>query len=148
MTTFVGTQNDFSKALQELLELEYEALEIYEAAINRIEDVNYKQGLVNAKNDHNRHITDLIKILEDKKIDVPKGPGGTQWITIGKLAIANLIGDKTILNTMIQAEEDTNIAYKRMNERLDKFKESEEFLNLGLKDEIRHMTWLKQEAKS
>lgn len=148
MTTFVGTQNDFSKALQELLELEYEAVEIYETAINHIEDINYKQGLVDAKNDHDKHITELSKILSDKEIEVPKGPGGTQWITIGKLAIANLIGDKTILKTMVQAEEDTNTAYKRMNERLDKFKEAEKFLSLGLKDEIKHITWLKQQVEN
>ena len=86
MTTFVGTQNNFSKALEKLLELEYEALEIYETAINHIEDINYKQELVNAKNDHDKHITELSKILSDKEIEVPKGLGGTQWITIKKIS--------------------------------------------------------------
>lgn len=148
MTTLVGTKSHFSKALQELLELEYEALEIYEAAISRITNVNYKQGLVNAKNEHDRHVRELIKILEVKNINIPKGSGGTQWLTIGKIALAELIGDESILKVMVLAEEDTNKAYERMVERSDKFKESIEFLNLGLDDEKRHITWLKQELEN
>lgn len=143
MTTFVGQQTDFAKALKELVELEYEALEAYEAAINRIESANYKQGLVNAKAEHKSQVSDLTQLLTSKGIEAPRGPSGTQLISIGKVAIANLFGDNAILKAIIQLEEDINTAYKRMTEHDQKFIEAEKMLTTGLANENRHITWLK-----
>ena len=36
MTTLVGTQTKFVKAVRELVELDFDALEAYNAAINRL----------------------------------------------------------------------------------------------------------------
>ena len=48
MTTMVGTQKSFIEAVKELIELNYDALEAYEVAIDNIEDSEYKKnfGLV------------------------------------------------------------------------------------------------------
>ncbi len=37
----------------------------------------------------------------------------------GKVVLANLMGDEAILSAMLSNEEDTNTAYKKMNERTD-----------------------------
>jgi len=38
MATFVGTQTSYVDAIKELVRIEYDALEGYEAAINRLEN--------------------------------------------------------------------------------------------------------------
>ena len=42
MATLVGTQTKFVDALKELAELDHDAIEAYEAAINRLENEFYK----------------------------------------------------------------------------------------------------------
>lgn len=45
MSTAVGKQEDFSSALIELVELDYDAVEAYEAALKRLEDEKYRNML-------------------------------------------------------------------------------------------------------
>jgi rubrerythrin len=71
MVTFVGTQSDFGKAVQELVELEYDVIEAYDAAINRVENSQYKSQLEKFRNDLRRHIDDFSKLLTKYKMDVP-----------------------------------------------------------------------------
>lgn len=42
MATLVGTQKNFADALKALIELDYDAIEAYKAAIDRLENENYK----------------------------------------------------------------------------------------------------------
>ena len=42
MATMVGTQKSFTEAIKELVELDYDALGAYEAAINNLENPEYK----------------------------------------------------------------------------------------------------------
>lgn len=71
MVTMVGNQTDFIDAVKKLLELEYDAVEAYESAINRIESENYKAMLINFKKDHdlpNEKYMDKDEII--KMIDI------------------------------------------------------------------------------
>lgn len=43
MVTLVGMQDDFGTTLKDLVELEYDAVEAYEAAINRLDNKEYKK---------------------------------------------------------------------------------------------------------
>jgi rubrerythrin len=144
MTTLVGTQSDFIKALQELVELEYIASETYEAAINRLESKAYRDKLTDFKTEHQRHIDELSDFLRDRKEDVPNGPTGKQIMTIGKVAIANLFGDKAILDAMKDAEDDTNTAYERLNKHKEKIKECDKILKNAWEDERRHREWIQE----
>ncbi|MBL0942527.1 MAG: DUF2383 domain-containing protein, partial [Alphaproteobacteria bacterium] len=74
MVTLVGTQEDFEVALKELLELDYDAVEAYEAAINRLENQEYKTQLNTFKNDHERHIKEISALLKKHNIAPTKGP--------------------------------------------------------------------------
>jgi len=142
MTTFVGTQTNFSDAVKELLELEYDAKEAYEAAINRVESLDYKQKLEEFKADHEQHIRNLTELLRNHNEEAPTGPSGKQWLAKGKVVLANLIGDDTILAAMVSNESDTNTAYERMNDRTDKWADAIEIIQRGLADEKRHKAWL------
>jgi rubrerythrin len=142
MTTAVGKQEEFCDALVELVELDYDAVEAYEAAINRLGNEGYKNMLEKFKQDHQRHITELSGVLKSHGEDVPQGPSAKQWLTKGKVVMANLVGDKAILSAMQTNEVDTNTAYERMNDRQDKWEDTVLFLKRGLEDEKRHKLWI------
>jgi rubrerythrin len=144
MATLVGTQTNFADALRALIELDYDAIEAYKAAIDRIESESHKNELKKFEADHQRHVQELNAILRthgEKEVD---GPSGKQWLTKGKVVIADIFGDNSILQAMHSNEEDTNSAYERMNAHKDKWPDSLEVLRRGLLDEKHHKKWLEE----
>lgn len=144
MVTLVGTQTDFAEAIKELIELDFDAVEAYEAAIHRLDNQDYKDKLADFKKDHQRHTQELTQLLEKRNIsDIPTGPSAVkQWLTKGKVVLANIVGDAAVLAAMSSNEVDTNTAYERMNTREDVWEEAKSTLKRGLEDEKRHKTWL------
>lgn len=143
MVTLVGIQTSFEDALKDLIELDYDAVEAYEAAINRLDSQEFKEKLNIFKADHEWHIQELTSVLKKRNISAPFGPSiGKQWLTKGKVVLANLIGDKTILRAMISNEIDTNTAYERISLREDVWQEAKDIIRKGLEDEKRHKKWL------
>jgi rubrerythrin len=149
MVTRVGKQTNFNDAVSELIELEYDAVDAYEAAISRLENAAYKKQLTNFKDDHQRHIRALTDVMNNHGEKAPTGPGiGKQLIAKGKVIIANLMGDKAILMAMQSNEEDTNTAYERMSERRDQWDDIKLIINKGREDEGRHKDWLDKTLES
>lgn len=145
MATMVGTQESFMKAIQELVELDYDAVGAYESAIKNLDTQEYKIKLEEFKQDHKRHITELSAFLERHKEKVPSGPDNTKKLLAkGKVEIASLLGDQTILSAMLSNEEDTNTAYSRMNSRVGESNDAEiaRIISNGLADEKKHKHWL------
>ncbi len=144
MATLVGTQASFADALKELIELDYDAKEAYDAAIERITNPDYKSQLQKFKTDHERHIQELNAILRAHGEESVDGPSAKQWLTKGKVVLANLIGDETIMQAMRTNEEDTNTAYERVNNHKDKWSDAVEALKQGLLDERHHKKWIEE----
>lgn len=142
MTTLVGTQKTFSDALQSLLELDYDAIEAYKVAIERLEDKDFKAKLTEFKGDHERHVREISDLLRKHGSDVPDGPSLKQWLTKGKVVLADLMGDRAILSAMEGNEEDTNTAYDRMHKHPEKWPDATDILDRGFRDEKRHIEWL------
>jgi len=101
MTTFIGEQKDFSDALYALCELDYDAVEAYKAAINRLESEGYKARLYEFMLDHERHIKDISEALTKHQKLAPQKPDVKQYLTQGKVVLASLFGDKAILKAML-----------------------------------------------
>lgn len=145
MVTFVGTQDNFLEALKDLLELDYAALEAYEAAIERLETPAYREKLVEFRDDHEQHIEQLSTLLKKNNWEAPKnGSVGKQIVTTGKVILANIMGDNAMLKAIKSNEIDTNKAYERMIVHPGKWPDAEDILKKGLGDEKRHMLWLKR----
>ena len=138
MTTLVGTQTEFHEALYALCELDYDAMEAYQAAINRLEDQHFKEALAAYKADHQRHIDEVTELLKKHQKDYPDGPSAKQVLTQGKVVLAEMMGDKAILKAMLSNEEDTNSAYAKINSHENIWPEAKEILARGLADEKRH----------
>lgn len=142
MVTLVGTHGSFPEILQDLIELEYDALEAYNTAIDRISEKAYKDKLEEFREDHKNHIKELTDIIGQYGVDVPEGPSMKQWLTSGKVILANLVGDLAILRAMNSNEKDTNTAYERVNGLKDKAAGAVDFLKRAYNDEKRHKAWL------
>lgn len=142
MSTSVGTQDKFVDALYQLCELDYDAVEAYQAAINRLDNEEYKNKLSEFKADHQRHIREIQAILAKHNADAPDSPSAKQLLTQGKVVLANLFGDNAILKAMLSNEVDTNTAYERLNSRADEWDDAKDVLKRGLEDERRHKSWI------
>ncbi|MBN9230017.1 MAG: rubrerythrin family protein [Legionella sp. 40-6] len=142
MVTLVGTQSNFASALYQLCELDYDAVEAYEAAINRLDNPVYKEKLEEFKEDHQRHIQQITQLLKKHQLEPPSGPGVKQLLTQGKVVFAELLGDKAILHAMLSNEIDTNTAYERLTNYADEWIDALDVLNQGYEDEKKHKKWL------
>lgn len=147
MVTFTGTQTKLTDAIIDLVELEYDAVEAYEAAIERIENIVYKTQLRSFRDDHNRHLGELRNFLENLGLKTPKGPDAKKWLTKGKTILAGLVGDKAILHAMDSNEIDTNIAYHRMIKRKDLDDEIKLIIDRAYEDEKKHKQWIENTLK-
>lgn len=144
--TYAGKQDDFASALRSLLELEYETIEAYKAAINRLQKVEYKNKLGEFQNDHERHVREISNLFLKRMEKFPQSGSTTKsWITQGKVVLAKLLGDENILKAMRDNEIDSNSAYQRMNSRTDKWNDSSDIIYKALEDERRHKQWFESE---
>jgi bacterioferritin (cytochrome b1) len=143
MATLVGTQREFIDAIKKLIELDYDAAEAYQAAYDKLENVDYKIQIKIFKEDHETHIELLNKVLVNHNEDIIKRSDAKKWLTRGKVFLSNIMGDDiTILKAMHSNEIDTNLAYERINSYEEKFPDAVKILADGLADEKRHKQWL------
>lgn len=144
MVTMVGTQTNFIDAVYALIELDYDAAEAYQAAIDRLDNQDYKLALAKFKADHERHIAELSALLRKHNEKVPDGPDAKRFLAQGKVFLANLAGDKAILMAMHSNEVDTNTAYERVCKHESITPEFEAVVQKGWEDEKRHKAWIEQ----
>lgn len=147
MVTYIGKEINFLQALNHLVQLDYDAVEAYDAAIERLKNSHWREVLKSFREDHKRHITIFTEYLRDLECAYPQGPSLKSILTQGKVMIANLSGDKAILLAMRSNELDTNTAYKRMLEHPGLTDDLFKKVNDAYDDEKRHLSWLEKTIK-
>jgi rubrerythrin len=141
MATKVGTEIDTADLLKDLLQLEFDAADAYDAAIKRLQNPEDKSAMQSFMQDHLRHITDLnVARATIGAGAVTKGDFKT-ILTQGKVILGSLLGDRAILAAMKTNEEDTNTAYERAAAR-DLSPQIKELMEINLRDERRHRAWI------
>ena len=148
MVTTVGTESTLEDLLEDLIALDYDAADAYQAAIDRLESASFKQRLAEFKRDHLRHVTELSEILSRMGRTPPKEGDMKSLLTKGKVVMAGLIGDKAILEAMRTNEADTNTAYERAVNFQGLPSNTREVLQHGLEDERRHCEWILEQQKT
>jgi len=144
MATMVGTQKDLLSLLAQLLELDYDAIEAYKAAIQRLKDPSDKAQLGSFMRDHEQHVRELGDAIVQMGMRPPSGPDLKQVLTKGKVVLGSLMGDRTILLAMKTNEDDTNTAYERASKRDDLPQDLRAVVERCLQDERRHRAWMQQ----
>lgn len=144
MVTTVGLETDFVEMISDLIELDFDAAEAYEEAIDRLDNDAYKNAFRQFTSDHYRHTEELSRYLQSMGETAPTGPSAKRLLTKGKVILADMFGDDAILRAMKTNEDDTNTAYERAVNFQDKPTNATEILERGLADERRHRQWIVQ----
>ena len=148
MVTMIGKEDTLEGLLFSLIELDYDAAEAYEAAVNRLENNQYKQKLSAFREDHMRHTQELSQVLKKMGKNIPEGPDMKKILTQGKVVVADLFGDNAILKAMKTNEDDTNTAYERAVKHEKVTEDVRKILEKNLEDERRHRAWILEEIKN
>jgi uncharacterized protein (TIGR02284 family) len=142
MATLIGNEAAFIDTLKDLIELDYDAVAAYQAAVDRLHDLAIRDQLGEFMSDHQRHIQQLSGIVRELGDMPPTDKDLKAVLTQGKVVIGQLAGDKGILMAMKSNEDDTNEAYERALRRNDILPRAEGLLKQNLADERRHRSWI------
>ncbi|EAQ01202.1 hypothetical protein OB2597_04340 [Pseudooceanicola batsensis HTCC2597] len=148
MPTTVGTENDATQLIQNLLHLEHDAIAAYDATISRLDDSSKRQQVEAFRQDHLNHVARLEEIAARLKIEAPSEGDMKQMLTTGKVAIAGLGGDDTVLKAMKTNEDDTVQAYEQASENTVAGTDMRPVFAKALEDERRHRAWMDSTASS
>lgn len=142
MATTVGIERDVVNFLRSLVELEYDAIEAYEAAVARLKDDGDRAAIEVFLSDHHRHVRELSELLSQAGYQAPSGPDLKRVLTTGKVMLGGLVGDRAVLMAMKTNEDDTNTAYERAAGRPDMWPQARPLMERHLADERRHRDWI------
>ncbi|MGF9566746.1 ferritin-like domain-containing protein [Neorhizobium sp. BT27B] len=146
MVTMVGNESTFDKLIKDLIYLEYDAIAAYESTIERLDDKTLSAQVASFRDDHLHHLSTLNEIATKAGIEAPTKGDMKQMLTTGKIALADLMGDATILKAMKTNEDDTVTAYERASQHEDARPETKAFFMKAHQDEVRHRTWFETTA--
>lgn len=141
MVTMVGNESDFAKLIKELIYLEHDAIAAYESTIERLDDKALSAKVAEFHQEHLQHLSTLNKIAAEAGADAPTKGDMKQMVTKGKIALADIFGDKSILKAMNSNEEDTVKAYERASRHTEARPETKAFFIKAHQDEVRHRAW-------
>ncbi len=141
MVTTVGTESSLKELVYDLVKLDNAAIEAYDSAIERLSNASFKEQLTRFRDDHVEHTRVLGAYAQQQGWDQPDGGGAKQMLTKGKVVLAGLMGDKSILTAMKTNEDDTNTAYERAVNHRDADGVRDVFAR-HLGDEQRHRAWI------
>ena len=142
MVTTVGTESDLVTLLTDLVQLDFDAVDAYQAAIDRLDNPEWRATLASFRDDHLRHTAELGEALRGMGFVPPSGGDIKSMLTQGKVVMAGLVGDEAVLRAMRTNEADTNTAYERAVQFPDLHSGIRDMLEAGLADERRHCAWI------
>ena len=146
MVTTVGTESTFEKLVQNLLILEHDAIAAYESTIAKLDSENFKMKIAEFKADHDGHVAELTKIAKHLGVEAPTEGDMKEYLTTGKVALASIIGDGTILKAMSTNEIETKLAYDQASKNTEAPAEAQAYFRKAFEDESRHKAWMDANA--
>jgi uncharacterized protein (TIGR02284 family) len=128
--------------MNSLIELDFDTIEAYAAAIERLKDAGDKAVLERFMEDHRRHVSDLSPLVRSLGGTPAAAPDLKQILTKGKVVIAGLVGDNGVLEAMKSNAETTSRVYERATREPQIPARVLSVLDRNLADERRHRAWL------
>ena len=142
MTALSSTDSQLIAQLNDLLQLDHDAVGAYEVAIEALTNPRYKQALQRFKADHERHIAELTQLITERggtPIQMPHVPTGVFKLAMqqaGTLAG----GDKSVLLAFKANERQVRDKYLRTAESAEDLVVAD-VLGRGADDEAKHYGW-------
>ena len=142
MVTTVGTESTFEKLVQNLLILEHDAIAAYQSTIDKLDDPTSKAKISEFKADHEGHVAELTRMAGTLGVSAPQEGDLKEYLTTGKVALAAIVGDRTILKAMSTNEIETKMAYDHAAKNEVATPEARAFFQKAYADESRHKDWM------
>src|SRR3954469_11195042 len=127
--------------LNDLIQLDHDAVEAYTIAIDRIRDATRRQSLVEFRADHKRHIEQLAALVRARgglPIELPH-PTGT--IKLAVQALGALGDDVSLLLAFKAVEGQVRDKYQRASRRTSPT-EVADAIRAAAEDERKHYAWV------
>ncbi len=147
MVTMVGNESTMSDLVTNLIYLEHDAIAAYESCIERLSDKQLSSQIAAFRQDHLQHLDTLNEMAREIGAEAPREGDMKQYLTTGKIALADMMGDAAILKAMKTNEDDTVTAYERASRHQDAIPKSRAFFEKALHDEERHRAWMDNTAR-
>ena len=140
-TNEVMTQAKIIEELNEVLQIDIDAVGAYESALDGIHENEIKQQILAFKGDHERHIVDLRSIVQRLGGKPESTPDLKGALRKGFTKVAGLMGTEIVLRAMLSNEKLTNDVYsKHVQKNFPPDILAVIRRNLG--DEQRHYSWI------
>lgn len=135
--------------LADLIQLDRDAVEAYEAAINRLDRAEFRARLADFKQDHERHIQELSTLVRASGEKPPTEGDFKRFLTQGKVVLGEIAGDTGILRAMLSNEKETNQKYEAAlkDATLSANADLHQILSRNLGDERRHKAWIETQLE-
>ncbi|HYD54443.1 MAG TPA: ferritin-like domain-containing protein [Gemmatimonadaceae bacterium] len=143
MTTPTSTDPQLLAQLNDLLQLDHDAVGAYTVAIDALENPRYRVALERFRGDHERHIVELTQLILERggtPIEMPHVPTGVFKLAMqqaGTLAG----GDKGVLLAFKANERQVRDKYRRLAEASEDLVVAD-VLSRGADDESKHYGWV------
>lgn len=135
-----------SDELNDLARLDYDAIEAYRAAIERLESGEYRRQLGEFMKDHERHTTVLAEEVRALGGVPDEGAGGLRMLSEGAVRLGALADDKGILHAMNTNEAVINRSYVEALEKLEGHA-VQQVVARNREDARRHKAWIEAELR-
>ena len=136
--------NDESRliaTLNDLLQLDHDAVEAYTLAIGLVRSTSYRDSLVEHRADHKRHIEELGAIVRGRGGLPTELPHATAPLTLAVQALGAAPGDVTLLLAFKAVEGQARDKYRRFA-AMQWPDDVREVVRLAAADEERHYAWV------
>ena len=132
--------------LNDLIRLDYDAIEAYEAAIPRIDDVQDRATLTHFCDDHRRHVSELGAAVRELGAAPVSHTDLRHFVRTGRVVVsgvvAGVVGDEAVLRAMYRNETGVEPLYQAVLDRDDLPRGSRAAVERALDDERHHHDWL------
>jgi uncharacterized protein (TIGR02284 family) len=146
MAKMITNAAQLIKQLNSLIALDYDAIEAYEAAIARMNELNDKAQLTRFLGDHQRHVVDLVPLVRELGGEPTTKADFKKILTKGKVLLGGLVGDRAVLEAMKSNEETSTKTYRSAIEDHAFPDHMRTVLERNFADEQRHLSWLEQRS--
>lgn len=126
--------------LNDLLQLDYDAVAAYALALNALEDEGYQAAVRRFKLDHERHIDELTELIQEYDGTPIPAPHLSGAFKLAVQTAGALGGDKSVIRAFIANETQSRDNYRRAISRQHPI-EVQGVLIRAARDEQRHFDW-------
>ena len=133
--------------LNELIAVDFDAVEAYEAAAYRVENEGLRRQLQAFGEDHERHIDQLSEAVLTLGGRPAERGDIKRLLAKGKVIFGTVVGDSGIMAAMRSNEDDTHEVYERAACSKNLPPSLRQLLHHHLSDERRHCGWVEHQLE-